>query len=78
MLDPTQFSQVYRGLAGECCCGCSGRHYTPDDNPAGFRRAIKRLGELVDAGAPGWDDKGMIVRIDARGVYQYVGYQKKA
>lgn len=26
LLDPSRVAQVYQGIAGICCCGCSGEH----------------------------------------------------
>lgn len=40
-------------------------------------RGLKRLEGLIDSGADGFEEPDFIVRVDARGVYQYIGYYGK-
>ena len=74
-MNPTDFNSIYRGLEGQCCCGCSGVHI-PDTDRRRFLRAFNRLKELTEAGNPGFEEPDFIVVVDDRGVYQYIGYRK--
>jgi hypothetical protein len=74
-MKPDDFDSIYRGLAGECACGCSGVHI-PDTDRRRYLRAFKRLKALSEAGNPGYDDPNNIMVLDDRGIYMYVGYYK--
>lgn len=69
------FDSIYRGLAGECACGCAGVHISDTDRRR-YLRAFKRLKHLTEAGNPGYDDPNHIMVLDDRGIYMYVGYYK--
>ncbi len=40
---PEDVTNAYTGKIGRCCCGCSGKHYTPDTDLRGVKSVLKRI-----------------------------------
>lgn len=68
------YTQIYRGIVGECVCGCAGTHYYPQDPE--FAGMVKKLEKLIASGAEGWDEDDFVVRFTPSQRYQYIGYRK--
>lgn len=75
-MNPDDFDSIYRGLVGQCACGCAGVHIAATDRRR-YLRAFKRLRTLTEAGNPGYDVGDHVMVVDSRDVYMYVGYRKR-
>jgi len=73
-VDGREVESTYVGKARKCCCGCAGKHSTPEEDPEQARRV---LGMLAGASAEQMDRDNDIAACEI-GKLQFIAYFKTA
>ena len=69
-----EVEQVYSGIDGRCCCGCSGTHYKKGEE--GFERMAKKALRLINDESNGAEDNDDHVAV-VIGKRLYIAYRAR-